>query len=106
MEEEVQVQQPEPQQSKPKNVFRNRNYTLVFLGALVSNIASLFYSFAVSFYILALTGNNAFIQGLYLATGGIVYVAVTLFGGVISDRFHKGKIMFICDYAFISFSVC
>lgn len=86
-------------EEKPKNVFRYKNFTLTFLGALVSNLGNILYSFAVSFYILALTGNNAFIQGLYLAVGGIVYVAVTLFGGVISDRFHKGKIMFICDYA-------
>ncbi len=81
-----------------KNVFAYRNYSLTFFGALVSNLGNILYSFAVSFYILKLTDNNAFIQGAYLATGGIVYVLITLFGGVISDRFHKGKIMFICDY--------
>ena len=97
MEEEVVEQQAQPE--KLKNVFRYKNFTLAWLGALVSNLGNTLYTFAVSFYILALTGNNAFIQGLYLATGGIVYVLVTLFGGVISDRFHKGKIMFICDYA-------
>ena len=95
--EENQIQQPQPE--KLKNVFCYKNFALAFLGALVSNLGNTLYTFAVSFYILALTGNNAFIQGLYLATGGIVYVLVTLFGGVISDRFHKGKIMFICDYA-------
>jgi len=84
--------------TKPKNVFRNRNFTLTFLGALVSNVASLFYSFAVSFYILQITGNNALIQGLYLAVGGATFCVVTLFGGVISDRFNKAKIMYICDY--------
>ena len=105
MEEELLEEKQEEQspvefiEEKPKNVFKYPNFTLAFLGALVSNLGNILYSFAVSFYILALTGNNAFIQGLYLATGGIVYVAVTLFGGVISDRFHKGKIMFICDYA-------
>lgn len=106
VEEEKELTEGQEEQSpvgfldeKPKNVFHYKNYTLAFLGALVSNLGNVLYSFAVSFYILALTGNNAFIQGLYLATGGIVYVAVTLFGGVISDRFHKGKIMFICDYA-------
>ena len=83
---------------KRKNVFTNRNFTLTFLGALVSNIASLFYSFAVSFYILKITDNNAFIQGLYLAVGGVTFGVVTLFGGVISDRFNKAKIMYICDY--------
>ena len=98
MEEEVIVEE-QKQPEKLKNVFCYKNFTLAFLGALVSNLGNTLYVFAVSFYILALTGNNAFIQGLYLATGGIVYVLVTLFGGVISDRFHKGKIMFICDYA-------
>ena len=86
------------QEVKKKNVFRNRNFTLVFLGALVSNIASLFYSFAVSFYILKITDNNALIQGLYLAVGGVTFCIVTLLGGVISDRFNKAKIMYICDY--------
>ena len=84
--------------TKPKNVFRYKNYTLAFLGALVSNLGNILYNFAVIFYILQLTGNNAFIQGLYLAVAGITYVLVTLFGGVIIDRFHKGKIMYICDY--------
>ena len=83
---------------KTRNVFTNRNFTLVYLGALVSNVAALFYSFAVSFYILKITDNNALIQGLYLATGGITFCIVTLFGGVISDRFNKAKIMYICDY--------
>lgn len=97
MEEELQTQQPKLQ-PKQKNVFRNKNYTLTFLGALVSNIAALFYSFAVSFYILKITGNNALIQGLYLATGGITFCIVSLFGGVIADRFNKAKIMYICDF--------
>ena len=86
------------QTKKTKNVFCNKNYTLVFLGALVSNIAALFYSFAVSFYILKLTDNNAFLQGLYLAVGGVVFCISSLFGGVISDRYDKAKIMYICDY--------
>ena len=101
-EEQVIIEEEAKQEpvveEKPKNVFTNRNYVLTFLGALVSNLGNLLYGFAVSFYILKLTDNNAAIQGIYLATGGITYVLVTLFGGVISDRFHKGKIMSICDY--------
>ena len=105
MEEEVVIKEDNysdnqsKHEEKLKNVFCYKNFTLTFLGAFVSNLGNTLYTFAVSFYILALTNNNAFMQGLYLATGGIVYVLVTLFGGVISDRFHKGKIMFICDYA-------
>ena len=81
-----------------KNVFTNRNYRLVFFGALVSNVGALFYSFAVSFYILEITQNNAFLQGLYLAVCGAVNLLFMPVGGVLGDRFHKGKIMFVCDY--------
>ena len=49
------------------NVFQNRNFRLVFLGALVSELGAILYSFAVSFYILEISSNNAFLQGLYLA---------------------------------------
>ena len=99
--EEIEQQniQPETPPSKPRNVFTNKNFVLAFLGAFVSNAGNILYNFAVSYYILALTGNNALIQGAYLATGGITFTIVVLFGGVISDRFHKGKIMYICDYA-------
>ena len=99
IEEENNCENQPKQVEKTKNVFCYKNFTLTFLGAFVSNLGNTLYLFAVSFYILSLTNNNAFIQGAYLATGGIVYVLVTLFGGVISDRFHKGKIMFMCDYA-------
>ena len=82
MEEEKkaeEIEQTEPveeegtQKEKLKNVFLYKNFSLAFFGALVSNLGATLYSFAVSFYILELTGNNAFIQGLYLAVGGIIY---------------------------------
>ena len=80
------------------NVFRNGNFRLVFFGALVSEIGALLYSFAVGFYILEITDNNAFLHGLYLALCGAVFLNVTPIGGVLGDRFNKGKIMFVCDY--------
>ena len=61
---------------KTANVFSLRNFRLVFFGALVSELGATLYSFAVSFYILEISGNNAFLQGLYLA----------LCGGVLGDR--------------------
>lgn len=81
-----------------QNVFRNKNFVLIFLGALVSNIVSLFYSFAVSYWILDITNNNAIIQGAYLGTCGLTFVLFSLIGGVLSDRFNKAKLMYICDY--------
>ena len=84
--------------AKKNNVFRNRNFRLVFLGALVSELGALLYSFAVGFYILQISNNNAFLQGLYLALCGAALLVVTPVGGVLGDRFNKAKIMYVCDY--------
>lgn len=80
------------------NVFRGRNYRLVFFGALVSELGALLYNFAVGFYILQISGNSAFLQGLYLSLCGIAMLVFTPVGGVLGDRFSKAKIMYLCDY--------
>ena len=86
------------QQTTTGNVFRGRNFRLVFFGALVSELGAVLYSFAVGFYILDISGNNAFLQGLYLALCGAALLLFTPVGGVLGDRFNKAKIMVICDF--------
>ncbi|MBO7650933.1 MAG: MFS transporter [Lachnospiraceae bacterium] len=83
---------------KTANVFKNRNFRLTFFGALVSELGAVLYSFAVSFYILEISNNNAFLQGLYLAVCGIMMLLFTPIGGVLGDRINKAVIMFLCDY--------
>ena len=85
--------------AKKDNVFCSRNFRLVFLGALVSELGALLYNFAVSFYILRISGNSAFLQGLYLALCGAAMLVFTPLGGVLGDRFNKARIMYLCDYA-------
>ncbi len=85
-------------QEKVPNVFRNRNFVLVFFGALFSNSAAMLYSFAASYYILAITNNNSVTQGLYLGVTGIVFTVLAPLGGVVADRSDKAKIMYICDF--------
>ncbi len=85
-------------ETKPANAFQNRNFRLVFLGALVSELGAILYSFAVGFYILEISGNNAFLQGLYLALCGAALLLFTPVGGVLGDRVNKAKIMYICDF--------
>ena len=80
------------------NVFSGRNYRLVFFGALVSEMGHILYSFAVGFYLLEISGNNALLQGLYIALTGAVLLLLTPVGGVLGDRYNKGTIMFVCDY--------
>ena len=85
-------------ENKDRNVFAGRNFRLVFFGALVSELGALLYSFAVSFYILEISNNNAFLQGLYLALCGLSMLLFTPVGGVLGDRYNKAKIMYSCDF--------
>ncbi len=80
------------------SVFSERNFRLVYMGALVSDIGAILYSFAVSFYILQISGNNAFLQGIYLAICGFANLLSTPVGGVFGDRYNKARIMYICDF--------
>ena len=84
---------------KGRNVFTVRNFRLVFFGALVSDLGAILYNFAVSFYILEISGNNAFLQGVYLAACGVMMLLFTPVGGVLGDRYNKAKIMYLCDFA-------
>ena len=85
-------------EQKSKNVFSNRNFRLVFFGALVSELGIALYCFAVGFYILDISGNNAFLQGLYLSLTAVSLLLLTPVGGVLGDRFSKAKIMSCCDF--------
>jgi MFS family permease len=81
-----------------KNVLLSKNFALLFWGDFVSKMGNVFFSLAVSFYILEITDNNALIQGAYLAVAGIVYVVFTPLGGVVADRFNKAKIIYFMDF--------
>ena len=85
-------------EKKAVNVFANRNFRLVFLGAMTSELGVLLYSFSSGFYILEISENNAFLQGLYLAFCGFALLIFTPVGGVFGDRVNKAKIMYVCDY--------
>ena len=83
---------------RKNSVFASRNFRLVFLGALVSELGATLSSFAISFYILEISDNNALLQGVFLAVCGVVLLLVTPVGGVFGDRFNKATIMVLCDY--------
>jgi MFS transporter, DHA3 family, macrolide efflux protein len=89
--------------SKPR-VFQNRNYSLLFWGILVSNIAHILFNFAISLYLLEVAreafgeARAAMIQAGYLFSSGIVLVLLTPFGGVLADRLNKVHIMVLTDF--------
>ncbi len=80
-----------------KAVFKNTNFTLLFLGSFVSNIGTTFYNFAVGWFILSLT-DSPLQASLYIALGAIVQVITTPLAGVYADRINKIRILYITDF--------
>lgn len=74
------------------NVFTVRNFRLVYFGALVSELGTVLYSFAVSFYILEITDNNAFLQGLIPISSVVAGAVIQLWGSSV--------LLFMCSAGF------
>lgn len=82
-----------------KKIFLNKNFSLIFMGSLVSNIGNTFYSSAVGWYLITLLGDGNEAQyGFFIAFGAIIQLALTPFCGVIADRLNKVRIMYLTDF--------
>lgn len=75
----------------------NRNFTLVFFGALVSSAGDVLFSFAMGLYILDVT-HSAVMLSLYGIIGGVTWIVLAPFGGVMVDRMSRVKIIYMTDF--------
>lgn len=80
----------------PFSVFRNRSFTFMWSGQLVSTMGSALTSLAASIYVFRLT-NSALSVGLMLMSTAAPSLLVGLFAGVFVDRFDRKKIMVAAD---------
>src|SRR5512138_2418743 len=80
----------------PFAVFRNRNFSLLWTGQLVSTMGSALTSLAASIYIFRITG-SALSVGLMLMATAAPSLIVGLFAGVFVDRYDRKKIMIMAD---------
>src|SRR6266545_818760 len=85
-----------PASLSPFSVFRNRNFSLMWTGQLISTMGSALTSLAASIYVFRLTG-SALSVGLMLMATAAPSLLVGLFAGVFVDRYDRRKIMMIAD---------
>jgi len=78
-------------------VLKNKNFLLLFIGSVVSNLGTQMYNFSMSLYILNITNGNAVAAGMFMAFSGLVFFALTPFAGALVDRFDKVKVVYITD---------
>ena len=80
----------------PFAVFRNRGFSLLWTGQLISTMGSALTSLAASILVYRLT-QSAMSVGLMLMATAAPTVLVGLFAGVFVDRFDRKKIMITAD---------
>ncbi len=80
----------------PFAVFRNRNFTLMWIGQLISTIGTSLTSLAASIYVYRQTG-SALSVGLMLMATAAPTILVGLIAGVFVDHFDRKRIMIAAD---------
>ena len=79
-----------------RDVFRLRNFKLLWLGEAVSLIGDQFYLIALPWLVLQMTG-DALTVGTILALAGIPRAIFMLVGGALTDRFSPRTIMLVSN---------
>src|SRR5947209_4312878 len=86
-----------PSQPTPKALchpLRNRNFALWWTGATLSLLGDQFYTVALPWVVLQLTG-SAVAMGLVSMCSGIPRTALMLMGGAVADRMSPRRLMII-----------
>jgi len=80
------------------NALHSRNYRLYFYGQFISLIGTWMQRTAVSWIIYTLT-HSTFMLGLTFFAGQFPSFLLGLFGGVVSDRYNRFRVLLITQFA-------
>jgi MFS family permease len=78
--------------------FRNRNYTLFFSGQSLSLVGTWMQRTAVSWVVYSMT-HSTFMLGLTMFASQFPSFLFSLLGGIVSDRYHRYKILLVTQIA-------
>lgn len=82
--------------SKKTSVTNRNNFYLLIFGRILSSFGSSAFSFALSLYVLDLTGSAAKFS-IILGFSFLPLILVNFFGGVFVDRYNKKNIIVLMD---------
>lgn len=77
--------------------FKHRNYRVLYPASLLSNIGTWAQRIAQDWLVMELTDNNAVVLGLVTALQFLPSLLLSLWGGLLADRFDKRKLLFITN---------
>ena len=76
---------------------KHYNYRLLYPASLLSNIGTWAQRIAQDWLVMELTNNNAVILGLVTALQFLPSLLLSLWGGLLADRFDKRKLLFLTN---------
>jgi MFS family permease len=82
-------------------VFGYRDFALYWSGGLLSNVGTWLQNISASVYIFTLTGSALMVGALNFA-GFLPILLFSLFGGVVSDRFDRRRVIIVTHLASMS----
>jgi MFS transporter, DHA3 family, macrolide efflux protein len=74
----------------------NRNFTLLWLGKIISQLGDKFYAIALAWWILQKT-NSPSIMGLFLLTSVLPGILLGFFAGALTDRWKRKTMLVVTD---------
>ena len=81
-----------------KELFRNKNYALLFYGSFVSELGTVLFGFVAALYIQDITDGKPIVLALFMALGAFVRLLFSPIAGVLVDRWDKVKIIYVTDF--------
>jgi MFS family permease len=86
-----------------KELFKNRNYLLLFQGSLMSAIGTSLYGFAAGLFVQDIFKDvdarlGAYYLALFMFVGMFIQVVFSPLAGVLVDKWNKVRILYITDW--------
>jgi MFS family permease len=82
-----------------RSLLRNRNFSALWLGQLVSVFGDRLHEIALLVLVGSLSGNDLSQIGVLIATIGLPSLLFGLFAGALADRWNRQRVMIIADLA-------
>ncbi|PEE03530.1 MFS transporter [Bacillus pseudomycoides] len=80
-----------------KNIFKDYNFILLFLGRFFIMSGSLFFSMELIWFTLSSTDNSAFKLSVITMGQTLPFILFGIYGGIKADQWNKKKIMIVSD---------
>ena len=92
----IDISDKPPVQSRPRSLWRNRDFVLLWSGQLISTAGTQVTSLALPLLILAIT-HSPVQAGIVAACGSLPRFLLALPAGALVDRWDRKRVMIVCD---------